>query len=293
MIFAAVFFTMTAFCACQDNGEKGISSYRDLQFPLFSHTPEKKTIKNDTAVIDISNTSQGYIGIKYLGKNKKVKLQLTKDAETYTYNLLKKNRFEIFPLSAGDGTYTVGIFENITGNEYAQACSETVEVHLEDENLPFLYPNIYVNYKEGDEIIKLSDQVAAGSKDELAKVEKIFDYVTASIDYDYDLAENVPLEYIPDISLVLKKKTGICFDYASVMSSMLRIQGIPTKLVVGYAGDVYHAWISVYIQNKGWVDGIIRFDGKNWTMMDPTTAASSGLAEDITDNSLYNALYFY
>lgn len=293
LILASVFFTMTVFCACQDNGEQGISSYRELEFPLFSQTPEKKTLENDAAVMDISNTSQGYIGIKYLGENKKVKLQLTKDGETYTYNLLNRNQFEIFPFSAGDGTYTVGIFENIGANQYAQACSETVQVSLEDENLPFLYPNIYVNYKQGDEILDLSDQVTAGGQDELEKVEKVFDYVTSTIDYDYDLAENIPLEYIPDISLVIQKNTGICFDYASVMSSMLRIQGIPTKLVVGYAGDVYHAWISVYVENKGWVDGVIRFDGKNWTMMDPTTAASSGLAEDITDNSLYNALYFY
>lgn len=293
LILAAVLFTMTVFCACQDNGEQGISSYHDLQFPIFSQTPEKETLESDAAVMDISNTSQGYIGIKYLGENKKVKLQLTKDGETYTYNLLNRNQFEIFPFSAGDGTYTVGIFENIGANQYAQACSETVQVSLEDENLPFLYPNIYVNYKQGDEILNLSDQVTKGGEDELGKVEKVFDYVTSTIDYDYDLAENIPLEYIPDISLVIKKNTGICFDYASVMSSMLRIQGIPTKLVVGYAGDVYHAWISVYIENKGWVDGVIRFDGENWTMMDPTTAASSGLAEDITDNSLYNALYFY
>ena len=92
---------------------------------------------------------------------------------------------------------------------------------------------------------------------------------------------------------MLKEKTGICFDYASVMSAMLRIQGIPTKLAVGYAGDVYHAWISVYVADKGWVDGVIRFDGESWTMMDPTTAASNGLADSITDDSLYNALYYY
>ena len=77
------------------------------------------------------------------------------------------------------------------------------------------------------------------------------------------------------------------------MSAMLRIQGILTRLVIGYAGDVYHAWISVYVEDKGWVDGIIRFDGESWTLMDPTTAASSGLTDEITDDSLYNALYYY
>ena len=290
---AAVIFLMTAFCACQNSGEKGISSYRDLDYPLFSETPEKNTIKNEAAEIDISNTSQGYIGIRYLGNNRKVKLQLTKDAETYTYNIQKKKSFSIFPLSMGSGTYTIGIFENISTNQYSQACSETIEVKLEDENLPFLYPNEYVSYTRNSPVIRLSNQITEGSGDELEKVEKVFDYVTSTIDYDYELAENIPLEYIPDIEQVLKEKTGICFDYASVMSAMLRIQGIPTRLVIGYAGDVYHAWISVYVEDKGWVDGIIRFDGESWTLMDPTTAASSGLTDEITDDSLYNALYYY
>ncbi|MEI3405319.1 MAG: hypothetical protein V8Q79_01780 [Christensenellales bacterium] len=111
-----------------------------MDYPLFSETPEKNTIKNEAAEIDISNTSQGYIGIRYLGNNRKVKLQLTKDAETYTYNIQKKKSFSIFPLSMGNGTYTIGIFENISTNQYSQACSETIEVKLEDENLPFLYP---------------------------------------------------------------------------------------------------------------------------------------------------------
>ena len=290
---AAVIFLMTAFCACQNSGEQGISSYRDLEYPLFSETPQKNTIKNDAAVIDISNTSQGYIGIRYLGNNRKVKLQLTKDAETYTYNIQKKKSFSIFPLSMGNGTYTIGIFENISTNQYSQACSETIEVKLEDENLPFLYPNEYVSYTRNSPVIRLSNQITEGSGDELEKVEMVFDYVTSTIDYDYELAENIPLEYIPDIEQVLKEKTGICFDYASVMSAMLRIQGIPTRLVIGYAGDVYHAWISVYVEDKGWVDGIIRFDGESWTLMDPTTAASSGLTDEITDDSLYNALYYY
>ncbi len=221
---AAVIFLMTAFCACQNSGEQGISSYRDLEYPLFSETPQKNTIKNDAAVIDISNTSQGYIGIRYLGNNRKVKLQLTKDAETYTYNIQKKKSFSIFPLSMGNGTYTIGIFENISTNQYSQACSETIEVKLEDENLPFLYPNEYVSYTRNSPVIRLSNQITEGSGDELEKVEKVFDYVTSTIDYDYELAENIPLEYIPDIEQVLKEKTGICFDYASVMSAMLRIQ---------------------------------------------------------------------
>ena len=80
------------------------------------------------------------------------------------------------------------------------------------------------------------------------------------------------------------------------MTALLRTQGIPTKLVVGYSGTAYHAWISVYLQEAGWVDKIIRFDGKSWSLMDPTLAASNDL-EDVKryigDGGNYIAKYFY
>lgn len=284
-----VFGLMIFLFACNSAGSLDKGTWQ----PLFYETPEKATLKSDLATLDISNTDQGYLGVKYLGQNQKVKLQLTKDTDTYTYTLLKRNNFEIFPFSSGSGTYTIGIFENIGENQYIQVCAETVEVHLKDENLPFLYPNEYVNYTSGDPIIDLSSQITESSNDELSMVQNIFQYVTAHIDYDYAFAEQVPADYIPDISEVLESRKGICFDYASVMSAMLRIRGIPAKLVVGYAGDIYHAWISVYTSEKGWLEGIIQFDGKDWTMLDPTTAASSGQVDDITRDSRYNALYFY
>ncbi|MBQ1472846.1 MAG: transglutaminase domain-containing protein, partial [Lachnospiraceae bacterium] len=93
-------------------------------------------------------------------------------------------------------------------------------------------------------------------------------------------------------------KKGICFDYASLMSALLRSQQVPTKLVVGYSGTAYHAWISVYISEIGWVDNIIEFDGSNWSLMDPTLAAnkansSSAVKEYVGDGSNYTVKYNY
>ena len=133
-------------------------------------------------------------------------------------------------------------------------------------------------------------------RDDLDYVEKVYDYVTGNIVYDTELAANVPLGYIPEIDSTLERGKGICFDYASLMTALLRTQGIPTKLVVGYSGTAYHAWISVYLQEAGWVDKIIRFDGKSWSLMDPTLAASND-REDVKryigDGGNYIAKYFY
>ena len=80
------------------------------------------------------------------------------------------------------------------------------------------------------------------------------------------------------------------------MASILRSQKVPTKLVVGYSGSAYHAWISVYTKETGWVDNIIEFDGKNWSLIDPTLAASndeSAVGEYVGNGSNYTAKYNY
>lgn len=80
------------------------------------------------------------------------------------------------------------------------------------------------------------------------------------------------------------------------MAAMLRSQGIPTKLDIGYAGDAYHSWISTYVDDKGWIDNIIEFDGTSWELMDPTFAANSdnkSLKEAVGDGTNYVLKYTY
>ena len=125
-------------------------------------------------------------------------------------------------------------------------------------------------------------------------IENIYHYVTSEITYDEKKAASVTYGYLPVIDETLKSGKGICFDYASVMSAMLRTQGIPTKLEVGYSGEAYHAWISAYVSETGWVDDIIEFDGKSWTLMDPTLAANnsaSSVKQYIGDGSNYVVKY--
>jgi len=122
------------------------------------------------------------------------------------------------------------------------------------------------------------------------KVTEIYHYVISHITYDTHLAETVQTDYLPDVDAILSSGKGICFDYAALMAAMLRSQSIPTKLVIGYTGDVYHAWISVYCPEEGWLDDVIFFDGTTWELVDPTFAASgsaAAVAQYIGDGSNY------
>jgi transglutaminase-like putative cysteine protease len=78
---------------------------------------------------------------------------------------------------------------------------------------------------------------------------------------------------------------------------MLRSQGVPCKLVIGYAGSAYHAWISVWSEDTGWVNAAIYFDGSSWQRMDPTFASSGKQSDSIMkyigDGSHYTEKYIY
>ena len=80
-----------------------------------------------------------------------------------------------------------------------------------------------------------------------------YTYITTHITYDYHKAETVEAGYLPNVDETLKTGTGICFDYAALLTAMLRSQDIPCKLEIGYSGDIKHAWVDVYIRDKGWV----------------------------------------
>lgn len=168
---------------------------------------------------------------------------------------------------------------------------------LKDELVPFLRPNQYVNYTEDSQAVALAAELTAGMTDNLEKVKTIYDYVVQNISYDRLLAAKVQSGYLPDIDQVLAKKKGICFDYAALMSAMLRSQEVPTKLVVGYTGSVYHAWINVYSEEEGWIDAAIYFDGQEWKLMDPTFASSNNSSQAIMkyigNGANYQAKYLY
>lgn len=253
--------------------------------------------QNDFASIDASNTSQGYVMVKYNGTNEKVKLRITcPDQSCYTYLISDRGAYDTFPLTAGNGSYALQVLENVAGDTYTVSLAQSINVSIEDEFLPFLYPNQYVNFHTDSKAVSKGSDLAKDTYSDLDVVQNIYNYVIKNISYDTEKAQNVSYGYVPDIDDTLSSKKGICFDYAALMASMLRSQNIPTKLEVGYSGDAYHAWISTYIDDKGWVDDIIQFNGNTWQIMDPTLAAtndSAAVKKYVGDGSHYVVKYTY
>lgn len=254
--------------------------------------------KNDKATLDASNISEGYVMVKYTGSVGKIKVQITKSgSETYTHDLNNSGVYEVFPLSEGNGSYQVKVFENIQGNQYSQAFSQSVDASITNTFGPFLYPNQYVNFNSASAAVKKGAEISAGATDQLGVVSAVYNYVVTNLTYDTAKASSVQSGYLPNVDVVLAQKKGICFDYAALMTAMLRSQDIPTKLVVGYTGNLYHAWINVYLDGQGWVDNIIYFDGNSWKLMDPTFASSANQSKEVMqyigNGANYKAKYSY
>lgn len=270
--------------------------------PVASGTLVKQ---NSRAVIDYSNTKDGYVMVRFTGTTQtRIKVQVSGPSAAsglkYTYDL-PVGVWTTFPLSDGNGQYTVTVLENTSGTKYAQVVSQSFQAAMTDEFAPFLRPNQYVNYEVAPNTVAQAAQLVGGETDLLKKVEKIYNFVVNNFTYDHQLANTVKSGYLPVLDNVLAARKGICFDYAALMTGMLRSQGVPCKLITGYvptnSGTAYHAWISVWSQETGWVEGAIYFNGSSWQRMDPTFASSShssaSIMQYIGNGSNYSQKYCY
>ena len=266
---------------------------------LTNSAPGDKTYEfDDGSMLDYSNTKNGYVMVKYGGSRSNVRVQVVTPKSSKPTYIIKGKSWVAIPLGDGNGKYSIQLLSNDGGNSYYVDGKTEISVSLSSSTAPFLRPNVFCNYSTGSGCVKKAAELTRGCEKDVEKVEAIYNYVVKNFSYDKAKASKVAnAAYVPDLGSVWSSKKGICFDYASTMAAMLRTQGIPTKVVVGnasYSGkSSYHAWISVYIKNSGWVNGIIEFDGNKWKLMDPTFASTGGNNYDWDGKASHSAQYYY
>ena len=94
-----------------------------------------------------------------------------------------------------------------------------------------------------------------------------------------------PGEYDDLDEFLFRRRAGFCGHYAASFATLMRVAGIPSRVVVGYLGGEYndlghfflvrqsdaHAWCEVWLAENG------------WTRVDPTSAVAPGRASlDLT-----------
>lgn len=257
---------------------------------------EAEAVVKGNAAIDVSTCSQGYVGASATASSR-LKLLITKDGQSYNYDMPQDGSPIIAPMNMGEGTYKIQVMQNTSGSNYAEIAGTTQNVVLDDPFAPFLHPNIFCNYTPESACVKQAFTLAQNAENQGDVVRAIYDWMTSTITYDKVKAGELAsvTGYVPDPDETLSAKTGICFDYASLAAAMFRSLGIPCQIVTGYVSpnDIYHAWNMIYIDGE-WVSAEITVGPDEWTRIDLTfAAADGGNSSTIGDGTAYTERYVY
>ncbi|MBU1130946.1 transglutaminase-like domain-containing protein [Patescibacteria group bacterium] len=121
--------------------------------------------------------------------------------------------------------------------------------------------------EQTNDIKKLSLRITKNKKSLYDKMETIFHFVTNNFKYCY------PVKNRGVKNLKLDKLIGDCGEYSSLLITMLRCLGLPSRNQTGFVIDpkskkiVEHGWASAYIKPYGWMDLDAQYasiDKENW-----------------------------
>jgi len=262
--------------------ESGMEPLSSAMFLVDNPTaPGKLTFERNGARLDYSNTVDGYIMFAFVEGNAptlSAKI-IGPTGVAYDYlNIKNDGTYDIFPLSDGNGTYRFALGKLLQDGRWAQVMDTSFEIKLVNEFAPFLRPNTIIDYRYAPNTVKKAYELISGKKELVPKISSVYNYLVDNFKYDYNLAADITngRSYRPVLDTSLANGKGVCYDYAALMTAMLRSQGIPCRLVMGYQGTVYHAWIDAYSNETGWINSIVRFEGDGWKLMDPTYASTGG-----------------
>lgn len=217
---------------------------------VWPHADGDNVREKGTLTLDLSNSSDGYLMARREESSSGAKLRIEKGGSTYTYDLNGSGRYEVFPLQMGSGSYTCTLYKNVTSNKYSKEAEVSFDVELSSKYAPYLCPSQYVHYTEDSPAVKMSDEICEGLETDAEKLQAIREFMVNSFSYDFERAATIRSFYLGDVEECFESRKGLCQDIAVVAACMLRVQGIPTQLVIGYANNYYHAWNNVLIDGE-------------------------------------------
>ena len=113
------------------------------------------------------------------------------------------------------------------------------------------------------EVYRLAQQWTAGAETPYEAVRAVQEHLRG----DFDYTPTVPESSLPLVSFLFEDEAGYCQQFAGSMGLMLRMLGIPARVVSGFApgardaeSGAYevrdfdaHSWVEVYFRGIGWV----------------------------------------
>jgi len=179
------------------------------------------------------------------------------------WNLLLHFKYE--DSLAQNESLTASTIIDITSYEfkYENIRGSVLSYDNEDEDFKkYTIDDLFID-SYSTEIRHAAESLTANETDQVKKAEIIYNFVTGTLSYDYDRAENEDYQFFY-ASEILKRKTGVCSDYAILFTALLRASGIPSRLVAGipvYTAlyerekeiNMGHAWVEIKFPGYGWI----------------------------------------
>ena len=135
-----------------------------------------------------------------------------------------------------------------------------------------LDPQVFDQYRR---VYELSRKLIRGAKQPYVAVNRIEEYLR-SLEYDEAAARSVGT---PDlVNFLVTTKRGYCQHFAGAMALMLRMNGIPARVVVGFTADSGRfdpdkgSYEIIDRDAHSWVE--VQFPGYGWIPFDPTPGRS-------------------
>jgi len=134
-----------------------------------------------------------------------------------------------------------------------------------------------------DKFKSLTDNITSDSKDEREIINKILYFLA---NYEYSL-KDLPKGENPVEDFIFRTKKGNCEYFATSMALMLRIKGIPARVVGGFRGGSYNPFGGYYIIRASdahlWVEAWIK---GQWERFDPSGTRQIRVTEPVIFNIL-------
>lgn len=217
--------------------------------------------------VEIADNEDGTVTVLYANESAaKLAVTVKKEGSDTQYNyFLTGDAIDTnIPLTRGNGNYQISVLINIVDSQYSPLTTQKVVLQLADAKSAYLTSNQMISWEDTNNAIKKANRLANQYQSQTSKIKAIYKYLVKNFEYDYDKYKqnsNGNLAYYtPNIEDTFEKKKGICYDIATLTSSMMRSVGVQTQMITGYPnnqyfdGTQYHAWNKVYYKKyKKWV----------------------------------------
>jgi hypothetical protein len=126
----------------------------------------------------------------------------------------------------------------------------------------YLMDDLFID-SDNPEIKNTAESLVRNETDPVKKAELIYNFVIKNMSYDYNRAKSENYQFLY-ASEILKRRSGVCSDYAILYIALLRAAGIPSRLAAGipvytiiheYEKEISmgHAWVEIKFPAYGWV----------------------------------------